>query len=164
MLSNPAMPPPSRGHVLRRLQKLCQHFGRLPQSCLLSESDIAVETRDAVSKSAYSDVFRGLMGQDQVALKVLRVHADNVKNVEKVRLSLLLDYIQVTISLYRRFATRLLFGGISVTQILCRSSECRPRSPYALSALGCPVVRWLHTWEASRAQARYLLWDSFTSW
>jgi hypothetical protein len=58
----------------------------LPQSCTLAHA-VVLESRYPVSRSALSDVFRGESAGAAVAVKSLRIHADNLDAVKKVILS-----------------------------------------------------------------------------
>jgi predicted unusual protein kinase regulating ubiquinone biosynthesis (AarF/ABC1/UbiB family) len=72
-----------RSRAIRRLQALCRHSGHLPPSCNLRQR-ITLESDSPISSSAMSDVYKARTSDDEVAIKVLRVHADNRTEVRKV--------------------------------------------------------------------------------
>lgn len=69
--------------AIQRLQALCRYTGRLPPSCDLGRN-IILYSRSPISSSALSDVYKGTMLDDDVAIKVLRIHEDNRTEVRRV--------------------------------------------------------------------------------
>lgn len=73
--------------AVRRLQLLCRNSGRLPSSCLLASEVVVEGDGEPYSKSAFSDIYFGRFGDMPVALKALRIHVDDKKKVERVRVT-----------------------------------------------------------------------------
>jgi serine/threonine protein kinase len=61
---------------------MCRDIGLVPSSCILSKKVIASET--VPCKSGFSDVWKGILDDREVALKVLRLHSDDIQLVKKV--------------------------------------------------------------------------------
>lgn len=66
---------------MRALRFLCRESGRLPSSWFLKA---VVDASVLPSSSGFSDVYHGHLGEDRVALKVLKVHVDDHAKVRKV--------------------------------------------------------------------------------
>lgn len=75
---------------MRQLRSICREVECLPMSCII-QGDMALSQRP-VSSSAYSDVYKGRMGGQAVALKSLRIHASNQSKVLKVGNNIDLEY------------------------------------------------------------------------
>jgi hypothetical protein len=69
----------------RRLRQLCRDSGLVPTSSKLPK-DIDISSSSPLSLSYFSDVYRGRLGDRDVAVKVLRLHIDEAQRVKKVRL------------------------------------------------------------------------------
>jgi hypothetical protein len=81
MVSDPSSEVYAQG--LRRLRGLCRTTGLTPLSSII-QSEIAGMSLRPISQTPFSDVWKGsLMGQN-VAVKVLRLHADEHDHVAKV--------------------------------------------------------------------------------
>jgi hypothetical protein len=76
--SNPTYP---RG--VRCLRRLCRETNLVPTACILSTQVILSNT--AACKSNFSDVWKGSLDGREVAVKVLRLHGDELQHVKKVR-------------------------------------------------------------------------------
>ena len=72
---------PAYTRVVSILRFVCRETGCLPSSWLL---DAVVDTSVLPSSSGFSDVYQGHLGEDRVALKVLKVHVDDHAKVRKV--------------------------------------------------------------------------------
>jgi hypothetical protein len=68
---------------VRRLRGLCRKTNLVPTSCRVSQ-DIIETTTDPI-RSHFSDVYTGVLDGRKVAIKVLRVHRDQLDDVRKVR-------------------------------------------------------------------------------
>jgi hypothetical protein len=69
--------------ALHKLRDLCGRARCLPVACQLPDN-ILLESPLPVSQGGFSDVYRGRINESIVALKVLRVHADDRAYLEKV--------------------------------------------------------------------------------
>jgi hypothetical protein len=71
-------------NVFKILRRLCRASETLPQSCRLAHP-VKLESQP-VSQSALSDVFCGQYNGQKVAVKMVRLHRDNMAAVKKVLL------------------------------------------------------------------------------
>jgi hypothetical protein len=77
--------PPTLRYALQELRRWCRTSQTLPQSCKITH-EIQLDSLHAISCSAFSDVHRGTCDGEMVAVKILRIHADDVEGVKKVRI------------------------------------------------------------------------------
>lgn len=97
--------------ALRRMQALCRYSKHLPESCHLRGSLELVDDCP-VSQTALSDVYRGRYGQDDVAVKAIRVWTDVNAKVEDLKVAEFAVYHLVLLNYYRRTMTRWCSGPI----------------------------------------------------
>jgi hypothetical protein len=69
--------------VVRDLKRACLRSGLLPVGCFLTDEYYIFG--NAISRSAYSDVYYGQGYGRQIAVKILRAHVDDRNKVWKVR-------------------------------------------------------------------------------
>jgi hypothetical protein len=72
------------GRGVQCLRRWSRTSGRVPSSCTLADT-VKLDSDHATSSSALSDVYVGHSRGTKVAVKVLRLHADDRKGVQKVR-------------------------------------------------------------------------------
>jgi hypothetical protein len=73
---------------VRRLRRLCRDTQLVPTSCKLPADLDSVSPRP-VSRSNFSDIYVGRLSGRDVAIKVLRLHMDEVENIKKVSSTIL---------------------------------------------------------------------------
>jgi hypothetical protein len=71
--------------AMKELRRWCRTREALPRSCTLAHQIKMPESKQPVSQSALSDVFRGECNGTAVAIKSIRLHMDDVAAVKKVR-------------------------------------------------------------------------------
>jgi hypothetical protein len=81
LLSDPASAFYAEG--VHRLRRLCRNTHLVPTSCLLPKEVTSLPTKP-ICQSNFSDVWRGQLDGADVALKVIRLHGDEVQEVKKV--------------------------------------------------------------------------------
>jgi serine/threonine protein kinase len=75
------------GQRVQRLRRLCRSSGLVPTSCKIPK-DVTLLSPMPVSQSHFSDIYRGKLDQRDVAIKVLRLHMDEIQTIQKVRIGL----------------------------------------------------------------------------
>jgi hypothetical protein len=81
LLSDPANALYAEG--VRRLRRLCRNTQLVPTSCLLPK-EVTLLSAKPICQSNFSDVWRGQLDEVDVAVKVIRLHGDEVQEVKKV--------------------------------------------------------------------------------
>jgi hypothetical protein len=69
-------------YAIGEMRRWCREAAVLPRSCVLRHS-IGLEGTDLVSSTGLSDVYRGTYGGVAVAIKSLRVGAEDLEAVTK---------------------------------------------------------------------------------
>jgi hypothetical protein len=69
---------------VRRLRQLCRSSGLVPTYCKIPK-DVTLLGSAPVSQSHFSDIYHGKLDEREVAIKVLRLHMDDIQTVKKVR-------------------------------------------------------------------------------
>jgi hypothetical protein len=77
---------PTYPYAVIRLRHLCRTTGLVPTSCRIPKGVVGVSA-DPISQSNFSDVFRGMLDDREVAIKVLRLHEDDRGKVKQVSTS-----------------------------------------------------------------------------
>lgn len=72
--------------AFRHFRVLCSRSRRLPSSCFLSKTQLRKEGDHPLHQTALSDVYIGWYDSLPVALKSLRIHGNDRRKVEKVRI------------------------------------------------------------------------------
>jgi serine/threonine protein kinase len=85
MAANPSNP--LYGQRVQRLRRLCRFSGLVPTSCKIPK-DVTLLSPMPVSQSHFSDIYRGKLDEPDVAVKVLRLHMDEIQTIQKVSLGL----------------------------------------------------------------------------
>jgi hypothetical protein len=67
---------------VRRLRGLCRMTNLVPTSCRVSRDITEITTEPIMGH--FSDVYSGMLDGRRVAIKVLRVHRDQLEQVQKV--------------------------------------------------------------------------------
>jgi hypothetical protein len=70
---------------IRQLRHLCRATKLVPTPCIISK-EIAQIPTNPISKTAFSDVWSGTLDGSPVAIKVLRLHRDDLEKMGKVSL------------------------------------------------------------------------------
>jgi hypothetical protein len=68
----------------RLLRRQCRTSGLVPTSCRITRG-IDRSGSEPVSRSSMSDIYRGTLNGVEVAIKVLRLHMNDVQHAQKVR-------------------------------------------------------------------------------
>jgi hypothetical protein len=74
---------PTLRHALRELRRFCRTSQTLPHSCKITHN-IQLDSQNVISYSALSDIYRGTCDGITVAVKLLRIHMDNMDVIKKV--------------------------------------------------------------------------------
>lgn len=72
---------PAYGYGIKRLRDLCRRLQHVPTSCMLK--DVTV-THGPLFRTALSDVYKGIHGSTEVAVKALRVNATDIERIKRV--------------------------------------------------------------------------------
>jgi hypothetical protein len=80
--SDPSSPLYAQG--VQRLRRLCRNTQLVPAPCVLPKAVTELSPKP-FSQSHFSDIWRGKLDGRNVAIKALRLHADEAQVVKKVR-------------------------------------------------------------------------------